>query len=230
MFTVSINLNLDPRIKGQKLKGVFDLPHGTGKKCPVVALTFDPDLAEAALGAGAAYAGDVAKRILDNEIFWPDRFERLIATKDLENVVVFKQSPLARRLKRYKIVPCIEDKTLVEPEDLVVSVQKYTTGSFVPYVNDLHGNVTTRLGKVESENRVIIENFVQVLTNLFDTQVPVFGTGPRGKKRNIGKYVLGIHLTASKTEALPLDLALIDILEKRNHQDIKITKNWRNRY
>ena len=228
--TVVVNLNLDTRIKGQKLKGVFDLPHGiTGKGFRVAALTLDPDLAEAALSAGASYAGDIQKRILENEIQWPRDFERLIATKELENVVVPKQSRLARKLKRHKIVPCIEDKTLVEPEDLVTSVQKYVNGSCVPYVTSQHGAVTTRIGRVESESHVITENFIQVLRTLFDTQVPVFGTGPRAKKRNIGKYILGIHLVA-KNGALPLDLELIDILAEKNQQDIPIKKNWRKRY
>jgi ribosomal protein L1 len=248
-FTVNVNLNLDPRIKGQKLQGVFDLPHNTAKVCRVVALTSDPDLAEAALSAGAGFAGDIVQHIISNQIQWPKSFERLITTYDFERIVVPKKllmekmkknknfrvdlphppSRLAAKLKKHKIVPCSEDKTLVTPEELVDAVRGYANGGYVHYITDVHGNVTCRFGQTTMENPALIENFNQILRHLFETQAPVFGTGPRAKKSNIGKYVLGIHLAVSRAESYALNLDLIDILKERNHQDIPITKNWRNR-
>jgi large subunit ribosomal protein L1 len=227
-FSVNINLNLDPRIKGQKMRGVVDLPHGSGKSYACVALTLDPELTEAALSAGAIYAGDIEPRILSNEIQWP-KFQRLIATNDLEQNVVSKGEKLARKLKKHKITPCVEDKTLVAPEDFVDVVRKHANGGFIMYQTDTHGNVATTIGKANFENCKLVENFNHLLRHLFDTQSVVFGTGPRAKKKNVGKYVLGIHLTASKTSALPLDLTTIDLLCERNQQDIPVDKKWRSR-
>jgi large subunit ribosomal protein L1 len=249
MFTVSVNLNLDPRIKGQKLKGVFEHPHSTGKACSVVAYTVDTSLAEEAVLAGATFAGDIRDRILNNEIQWPMHFERLIATQDLDTVVLprkvlverIKQcklvdvqvprmpSRLAAKLKRHKIVPSVEDKTLVIPEDMVRAVRGYSDGSYVQYVTDAHGNVSSRIGKVTMATTALVENFHSLLSHLFDTQPAVFGTGPRAKKGNIGKYVQSMHLTASMATPLRLDLDSIEILRERNHQFIPITKNWRQR-
>lgn len=229
MFSMNVNLNLDPRIKGQKLKGIFDLPHSTGKVCPVVALTHDDDLALEAVSAGAAYAGDLEQQIMDNKIQWPTNFERLVATRDMENRVVAKQSRLARKLRRHKITPCVEERTLVANEDLVETVRKVSIGSIIYYRTDLHGNVAARIGRVASERNCIAENFNEVLRHLFHTRVPVYGTGPRGKKKNIGKYVLGVHLVASGTESLALDFASVDILVEKNQEEIPFCKKWRTR-
>lgn len=227
-FSVTINLNLDPRIKNQKLLGVVDMPHGSGKRCPCVALTLDPELGEAALRAGALYAGDIEQRILKNEIQWP-KFQRLIATDDLAHVAAEKGARLAKKLKKHKILPCVDDKTLVPPEDFVEVVRKYANGNLVRYQTSAHGNVSTMIGKSAFENDKVVENFDHLLRHLFATQPSVFGTGPRGKKKNIGKYVLGIHITASKTAALSLDLTTINLLCEMNQQDIPFTKNWRKR-
>jgi ribosomal protein L1 len=249
MLTVSVNLNLDPRIKGQKLKGVFEHPHSTGKTCSVVAYTLDDGLAQQAVEAGAAFAGDLHDRIMSNEIQWPMHFDRLIATHDLDTIVLPRKilkerirqnklyhvelpesaSRLAARLKRHDIVPCPEDKTLVDPVDLIRAVRGYTNGCNVPYITDLHGNVTTRIGKVVMDTTKLVENFHSVLQHLLDTQPAVFGTGPRAKKSNVGKYVQSMHIVASRVEPLRLDLDAIDILKERNYQFIPITKNWRNR-
>lgn len=252
-MTVAINLNLDPRIKGQKLKGVFDYPISTGKSYLIAAYTTDPILTDQALAAGAKFAGDIYDDILGNKIQWPLHFERLIATKDLmlrviPRKVLFdlnkanKKQPeklieiprhhdrLATKLKRNKIIPSHENMTLVDPSEFVRAVRGYSNGCMVPYTTDSHGNVSTRIGPVnKATTEELVENFHFVLQHLFDTQAPVFGTGPRAKKGNIGKYIQGINIVASQGRPLILDLETIDILKERNHQTIPLTKKWRDR-
>jgi hypothetical protein len=58
----------------------------------------------------------------------------------------------------------------------------------------------------EHTSEQIVENLNAVLRHLYAIQPPDFGTGKRGKKKNVGKYVLGIHLGDSRTGALPLHL------------------------
>jgi ribosomal protein L1 len=219
-FNVHITLNLDWRIKAQRLRGIFDLPHSVGKPCLIAALTHDPELAEAALSAGASYAGDIEARILSNEMQWPKHFQRLVATDDMKHIVTGKGCKLARKLKRHKINPSPDDKTLVAPEDFVEAVRKHAGGYFIKYQNDLSGNVSVMIGKAALENHKLVENFDWVLRHLFATRPFEFGNGPYAKKKNLGKYVLGMHMVSSKTAALPLDLTTIDILNEMNQMEV----------
>jgi len=226
MVSMHLTMNLDWRVKAQRISGVFDLPHSTGKFRSVAAATLDLELAEAALEAGANHAGDVGPRIVRNEVQYPQSFDILVATPEMAHAVTGK-SPLARRLKKHGIVPCLEYKTICEPEELCEVVRKYAYGFLNQYKNDGHGNVTTKIGKFSLENSKIIENFHQVLRHLFDTQLTQFGNGPDAKKKNIGKYVLGIHVVASQGDSYNLELDSIDILRELNQQTVPLTKKWK---
>jgi ribosomal protein L1 len=226
MVSMHAILNLDWRIKAQRIAGIFDFPYSTGKLRSVAAATLDLDLAEEALKAGANHAGDIGPRIIRNDIQWPRNFDLIIATPELAHSVSGR-TPLGRKLKRHKIVPCLEFKTIVEPEELSETVRKYAYGFITQYRNDMHGNITTKLGKFEGDNREIIDNFHHVLRHLFDTQLTQFGNGPDAKQKNIGKYILAIHVVASQGDSYELDLDTIDILKELNQQDIPLTKNWK---
>ena len=54
---VCIELNVNPTKADQNVRGFTSLPHGTGKVVRIAALVPD-DMVEAALAAGATYAGD----------------------------------------------------------------------------------------------------------------------------------------------------------------------------
>jgi ribosomal protein L1 len=226
MVSVHLTMNLDWRIKTQRLAGIFDFPYSTGKLRAVAAATLDLDLAEDALKAGANHAGDLTARILSNELQWPANFDILICSREVAHEMTGK-TKLGRKLKRHKILPTEEHKTIVEADELVDVVRKYSYGFIHQYKSDMHGNITTKLGRFSEPNSNIVENFHYVLRHMFDTQLTQFGNGPDAKKKNIGKYILGIHVVASQGDAFNLDLEKIDILRELNQQDIPETKNWK---
>jgi ribosomal protein L1 len=226
MVTMHVTMNLDYRVKEHRISGVFDFPHAVGKVRSVAVATLDMELAEAALNAGANHAGDLEPRVMRNQIHFPHSFDILIATPDMTHNVTGR-AVFAKRLKRYGIVPCVEFKTICEPGELCEVVRKYAYGFINQYKNDAHGNVSTSIGKFSLQSSQIVDNFHQVLRHLFDTQLTRFGNGPDAKKKNIGKYVLGIHLAASQGDSCNLDLDSIEILRELNQKSIPITKKWK---
>ncbi len=81
---IALNLGVDPRHADQMVRGVVQLPHGTGKTVRV-AVFARGDKAEEAKKAGADLVGaeDLAERVQKGEI----EFERCIATPDMMPVV-----------------------------------------------------------------------------------------------------------------------------------------------
>jgi large subunit ribosomal protein L1 len=81
---VALCLGVDPRHADQMVRGMVQLPHGTGKSVRVAVFAKGPKAAEAeAAGADLVGAEDLAERIQAGEI----DFERCIATPDMMPVV-----------------------------------------------------------------------------------------------------------------------------------------------
>jgi large subunit ribosomal protein L1 len=81
---IAMNLGVDPRHSDQMVRGVIELPHGTGKTLRV-AVFAKGDKAKQAQDAGADLVGaeDLAEKINAGEI----NFDRCIATPDMMGVV-----------------------------------------------------------------------------------------------------------------------------------------------
>ena len=81
---MAMNLNIDVRRADQTVRGMVQLPHGTGKKLRVAVFAKD-EKAKEALAAGADYAGsdELTDMIQKGEI----NFDRCIATPDMMIVV-----------------------------------------------------------------------------------------------------------------------------------------------
>ena len=81
---IAVNLNLDPRKADQSMRGVIQLPFGTGKNVRVAVFAKGAKADEAvAAGADIVGADDLADKILGGEI----GFDRCIATPDMMGVV-----------------------------------------------------------------------------------------------------------------------------------------------
>ncbi|NQV84127.1 MAG: 50S ribosomal protein L1, partial [Rhodospirillales bacterium] len=81
---LSMNLGVDPRHADQMVRGVVNLPHGTGKTVRVGVFATGEKAAEAtAAGADIVGADDLAELIQKGEI----NFDRCIATPDMMPIV-----------------------------------------------------------------------------------------------------------------------------------------------
>lgn len=81
---IAIGLGVDPRHADQMVRGVVQLPHGTGKSVRVAVFAKGDKAAEAeAAGADLVGAEDLAERIQGGEM----NFDRCIATPDMMAVV-----------------------------------------------------------------------------------------------------------------------------------------------
>ena len=81
---ISMNLNIDPRHADQQVRGVVQLPNGTGKSVRVAVFAKDAKADEAKdAGADVVGADDLAEKVQNGEI----DFERVIATPDMMAVV-----------------------------------------------------------------------------------------------------------------------------------------------
>ncbi|MDA0655034.1 MAG: 50S ribosomal protein L1 [Proteobacteria bacterium] len=81
---ISMNLGIDPRHADQQVRGVVQLPNGTGKSLRVAVFAKDAKADEAReAGADVVGADDLAEQIQNGQI----DFERVIATPDMMGVV-----------------------------------------------------------------------------------------------------------------------------------------------
>src|SRR5438045_3971507 len=81
---VAMNLGIDPRHADQAVRGMVELPNGTGKAVRVAVFARGPKAEEAqAAGADVVGAEDLAEKIQAGEI----NFDRCIATPDMMGLV-----------------------------------------------------------------------------------------------------------------------------------------------
>ncbi|MFT6579691.1 MAG: 50S ribosomal protein L1 [Alphaproteobacteria bacterium] len=81
---IALNLGIDPRHADQQVRGVVQLPHGTGKTVRVAVFAKDAKADEAReAGADIVGAEDLAERIQAGEM----NFDRCVATPDMMAIV-----------------------------------------------------------------------------------------------------------------------------------------------
>lgn len=223
-FQASFNLNIDPRLEGHDLAGAVDLPHGLmgdhghgRRRRHVLALTRDPDLAQQALDVGAHRAGDLLHDLRTRAVPLNRECDVIVACTDMKKALAARKGSsrtgVPRILSKFSLTPAVETKTLVPPENFVDAVAHYVHYITVQYRADLHGNVTVPLGKVLLPTTHLVENCHAWLREFYNRRPVDFGTGPRGRPKNRGKYVLGVMLKLTEGRALPVDLSTVAACE-----------------
>jgi ribosomal protein L1 len=180
----------------------------------VAAYTYDDERKVQALVAGAEVAGDMEYRVREMG-YNLGLIERVVADTEMEEIMK-RANKFRTILKRSKLLACVEEKTLVPPDDFEEAVYKHVHGIYRPYQTDYHGNVTVSVGRSSLEDWQVNENISTILTQLFKARPNCFGTGPNRKRSNIGIFLLKMHLAGALNMSVEIDLDSFPFLPKLN--------------
>lgn len=145
---IAMNLGIDPRHSDQQVRGVVQLPHGTGKSMRVAVFAKDAK-AEDAKSAGADIVGaeDLAEKIQAGEI----DFDRVIATPDMMAVV----GRLGKVLGPKGLMPNPKLGTVTQD---VTEAVKAAKGGEVQFRCEKAGIVHAGVGKASFDEKALAEN------------------------------------------------------------------------
>src|SRR5215217_5701161 len=184
---VSLNLGVDPRHADQMVRGVANLPNGTGRSVRV-AVFARGEKADQARAAGAELVGaeDLVEIVQKGEI----NFDRCIATPDMMPLV----GRLGKVLGPRGMMP--NPKVGTVTADVAAAV-KASKGGAVEFRVEKAGIVHAGVGKASFDAKAIEEN-VRAFTDA------VTRAKPAGAK---GNYIKKVSITSTMGPGLKLDVA-----------------------
>ncbi|MCO5083722.1 MAG: 50S ribosomal protein L1 [Rhizobiaceae bacterium] len=186
-FEVAMNLGVDPRHADQMVRGVVNLPNGTGRTVRVAVFAKGPKADEAkAAGADIVGAEDLVATVQGGTI----DFDRCIATPDMMGLV----GRLGKVLGPRGMMP--NPKVGTVTMDVAAAV-KASKGGAVEFRVEKAGIVHAGVGKVSFDAAAIAEN-IRAFTDA------VTKAKPSGAK---GNYVKKVSLTTTMGPGLKLDPA-----------------------
>ena len=182
---LAVRLGVDPRKADQMVRGVVNLPHGTGKTVSVLALV-TPDKEAEAKEAGADYVGldEYLQKIKDG---WTD--VDVIVTMPS---VMGKLGPLGRVLGPRGLMPNPKTGTVTMDVGKAVSDVK---GGKIDFKVDKTGIVHVSIGKVSFEADKILGNANELLQTLVKLK-------PSSSK---GVYIKSVSLSSTMSPGIPVE-------------------------
>jgi large subunit ribosomal protein L1 len=145
---ISMNLGVDPRHADQNVRGVVDLPHGTGKSVRVAVFARGAKAEEAqAAGADVVGAEDLAERVQAGDM----PFDRVVATPDMMPIV----GKLGRVLGPRGLMPNPKLGTVTTDVKAAVEAAK---GGQVQFRVEKAGIIHAGVGKASFDEAKLIEN------------------------------------------------------------------------
>jgi large subunit ribosomal protein L1 len=186
---ISLNLGVDPRHADQMVRGVVELPHGTGKTVRV-AVFAKGDKAEEARKAGADLVGaeDLAEQIQAGQM----DFDRCIATPDMMGVV----GRLGKVLGPRGLMP--NPKLGTVTTNVIEAIRAAKAGQ-VQFRVEKAGIVHAGIGKASFSEDNLVDNvraFVDAITK----------AKPAGAK---GTYLKKVSLSSTMGVGVKLDVGTI---------------------
>ncbi|NBE80851.1 50S ribosomal protein L1 [Micromonospora rubida] len=191
---VAMRLGVDPRKADQMVRGVVNLPHGTGKTARVIVFASGAKAEEAA-AAGADEVGtdELVARIQGG---WLD-FDAAIATPDQ----MAKIGRIARILGPRGLMP--NPKTGTVTMDVTKAVADIKGGK-ITFRVDKHSNLHLIIGKASFSESQLIDNYAAVLDEVLRAK-------PSSSK---GKYLKKVTLTTTMGPGVPVDPNLVKNLQE----------------
>ena len=186
---IAINLGIDPRQSDQAVRGMVQLPHGTGKSIRV-AVFAKGEKADAALAAGADVVGadDLAEKIAAG---FSD-FERVIATPDMMGVV----GKLGKVLGPRGLMP--NPKLGTVTPNVADAIKSAKAGS-IEFRAEKGGIVHAGIGKISFTETQLIENARAFISAIAKAR-------PAGVK---GTYINRVALSSTMGPGLKVDLTTL---------------------
>lgn len=183
---ISMNLGIDPRHADQNVRGVVNLPHGTGKSVRIAVFARGAKAEEAqAAGADLVGAEDLAEQVTNGQI----DFDRCIATPDMMPIV----GKLGRVLGPRGLMP--NPKLGTVTNDVAAAVGEAKAGQ-VQFRAEKAGIVHAGVGKASFEADKLAENvraFVEAIAR----------AKPTGAK---GTYIKRISLSSTMGPGLKIEV------------------------
>lgn len=186
---VALNLGVDPRHADQMVRGVVNLPNGTGKTVRVAVFAKDAKADEARkAGADVVGAEDLVEQVQGGTI----NFDRVIATPDMMPLV----GRLGKILGPRNLMPNPKVGT-VTPD--VAGAVKAAKGGAVEFKVEKAGIVQAGVGKVSFAEDAITGNIKAFVDAVLKAK-------PSGAK---GTYLKKISLSSTMGPGLKLDPATV---------------------
>jgi large subunit ribosomal protein L1 len=186
---IAMNLGVDPRHADQMVRGVVNLPNGTGRTVRVAVFARDAKADEArAAGADVVGAEDLVEIVQKGEI----NFDRCIATPDMMPLV----GRLGKVLGPRGMMP--NPKVGTVTTDIAGAV-KASKGGAVEFRVEKAGIVHGGVGKLSFETKALEEN-VRAFADAVNKAKPA------GAK---GVYLKRVSITSTMGPGLKLDLTSI---------------------
>jgi len=187
---IAVNLGVDPRHADQQVRGVVNLPSGTGRDVRVAVIAKDAKAAEAtAAGADIVGAEDLVERIQGGFM----EFDRVIATPDMMALV----GRLGKVLGPRGLMPNPRVGT-VTPN--VAQAVKDAKGGAVEFRVEKAGIVHAGVGKASFTEEALLLNIRALVDALNKAK-------PSGAK---GTYVKKISLSSTMGPGVKIDTASLN--------------------
>jgi large subunit ribosomal protein L1 len=184
---IAMNLGIDTKLSDQAIRGMVQLPHGTGKSVRV-AVFAKGDKADAAKAAGADHIGadDLAEKIMAG---FSD-FDRVIATPDMMGVV----GKLGKVLGPRGLMP--NPKLGTVTPNVADAVKSAKAGS-IEFRAEKAGIVHAGIGKVNFAEKDLLENARAFINAIVKAR-------PTGVK---GTYINHVSVSSSMGPGVKVDLS-----------------------
>jgi large subunit ribosomal protein L1 len=184
---VALNLGVDPKQGDQNVRGIVQLPHGTGKTLRV-AVFAKGDKAKLAKDAGADIVGaeDLAEKVQAGQI----EFDRVIAAPDMMAIV----GRLGKVLGPRGLMP--NPKLGTVTNDIAEAV-KAAKGGQIEFRAEKAGLVHAGVGKASFSKEALIENLKAFVGAVVKAK-------PAGAK---GSYIKKISLSSTMGPGVKLEIS-----------------------